>query len=156
MKIDCSRQLVTEGTDRRTHRVTSWAPVGAKKDSDKLERVQKSAAKVILVTEYINYTNALDVLRLQSLEERRKFLCLKFAKKCQEVDKLKSMFPKKRNLHCMPKRYCQKFIVRDTWTERHKKSAIPFMQNLLNNEDKKKKDILKQISNFKPVNNGFL
>ena len=56
----------------------------------------------------------------------------------------------------MPKRYCQKFIVRDTWTERHKKSAIPFMQNLLNNEDKKKKDILKQISNFKPVNNGFL
>ena len=136
--------------------MTSWAPVGAKKDSDKLERVQKSAAKVILVTEYINYTNALDVLRLQSLEERRKFLCLKFAKKCQEVDKLKSMFPKKRNLHCMPKRYCQKFIVRDTWTERHKKSAIPFMQNLLNNEDKKKKDILKQISNFKPVNNGFL
>ena len=35
-------------------------------------------------------------------------------------------------------------------------SAIPFMQRLLNNEDRQKKDILRQVDNFVPVNNGFL
>ena len=79
---------------------------------------------------------------------------MKFAKKSLEVDKLKSMFPKKQNLHVMPKRYNQQFLVKDAWTERHRKSAIPFMQRLLNDEDKQKKDILKQVDNFVPVNNG--
>ncbi len=51
----------------------------------------------------------------------------------------------------MPKRYNQKFIVRDAWTERHRKSAIPFMQKLLNDEDKERKDILKQIDIFVPT-----
>ena len=80
---------------------------------------------------------------------------MKFAKKSLEVDKLKSMFPKKQNLHVMPKRYNQQFLVKDAWTERHKMSAIPFMQRLLNNEDRQKKDILRQVDNFVPVNNGF-
>ena len=66
----------------------------------------------------------------------------------------KSMFPKKAKLHCMPKRYQEKFVVKDTWTERYRNSAITYMQNLLNEEDKKKQKILKQISNLKPVNNG--
>ena len=55
----------------------------------------------------------------------------------------------------MPKRYNQKFLVKDAWTERHRKSAIPFMQKWLNEEDKEKKDTLKKIDNFVPVNNGF-
>ena len=54
----------------------------------------------------------------------------------------------------MPKRYQEKFVVKDTWTERYRNSAITYMQNLLNEEDKKKQKILKQISNLKPVNNG--
>ncbi len=74
----------------------------------------------------------------------------------EEVEKLKSMFPKKQNFHVMPKRYRQQFLVKDAWTERHRKSAIPFMQRLLNDEDKQKKDILKQVDNFVPVNNGLL
>ena len=132
-----------------------WHSSLTKKCSDKLERVQKSALKIILGSNYVNYSNALNVLKLQSLEERRKSLCLKFAKKCQKVEKLGSMFPKKRNLHCMPKRYSQQFIVKDAWTERHRRSAIPFMQKLLNEEDKVRKDILKKIDNFVPVNNGL-
>ena len=55
----------------------------------------------------------------------------------------------------MPRRYNQKFLVKDAWTERHRNSAIPFMQKLLNEEDKVKKDMLKKIDNFVPVNNGF-
>lgn len=56
----------------------------------------------------------------------------------------------------MPKRYNQQFIVNNAWTERHKRSAIPFMQKLLNEEDKAKRDILKKIDNFVPVNNGLI
>ena len=55
----------------------------------------------------------------------------------------------------MPKRYEQKFVIIDAWTERHRRSSIPFMQKLLNNEDKERKNILKQIDSFVPVNNGF-
>ena len=76
-------------------------------------------------------------------------------KKSQKVEKLKSMFPKKQNLHIMPKRYNQQFIVRDAWTERHRKSAIPFMQRMLNQEDRKRKEILRKIDNVVPVNNGL-
>ena len=155
-KNDLKRIYILQVRSKLEQSAVLWHSSITKKCSEKLERVQKSALRVILGTEYVNYTNALDVLKLQSLEERRKSLCLKFAKKCQTVDKLKSMFPKKQNLHVMPKRYNQKFVVKDAWTERHRRSAIPFMQRLLNTEDKKKRDTLRQIDNFVPVNNGFL
>ena len=41
-------------------------------------------------------------------------------------------------------------------TERLRRSAIPYMQRLLNDNERKKRDICKQISDYKPVNNGFL
>ena len=56
----------------------------------------------------------------------------------------------------MQKRHKEKFKVKDTWTERYKKSAIPYMQRLLNIEEKKKHDILNKINDFVPVNNGLL
>ena len=55
----------------------------------------------------------------------------------------------------MQKRYNERFKVKDTWTERYKRSAIPYMQKLLNLENKQKQDILKKIHNFVPVNNGL-
>ena len=64
------------------------------------------------------------------------------------------MFPKKTKMHCMSKRYQEKFKVKDTWTERYKKSAIPYMIKLLNDEDRKRQNILNQIKNFVPVNYG--
>jgi hypothetical protein len=155
-KRDLKRVYILQVRSKLEQSAVLWHSGLTKKCSDKLERVQKSALKVILGTEYVNYAHALDVLKLQSLEERKKYLCLKFAKKSLKVEKLKSMFPKKQNLHVMPKRYSQKFLVKDAWTERHKMSAIPFMQRLLNNEDRQKKDILRQVDNFVPVNNGFL
>ena len=155
-KNDLKRIYILQVRSKLEQSAVLWHSSLTKKCSEKLERVQKSALKVILGTEYVSYTNALDVLKLQSLEERRKSLCLKFAKKCQTVQKLESMFPKRQNLHCMTKRYNQKFFVKDAWTERHRRSAIPYMQRLLNTDDKKKKDTLRQLDNFIPVNNGFL
>ena len=40
-------------------------------------------------------------------------------------------------------------------TERYKKSAIPFMQRLLNKDECEKKKIIKKINEIVPVNNGI-
>ena len=47
-----------------------------------IERVQKSAFKLILRDKYIDYESSLKVLDMESLDERRKTLCLNFALKC--------------------------------------------------------------------------
>lgn len=50
-----------------------------------LERVQKSAMKVIFNTNYKGYRNSLNTLDMDTLAIRRKILCLEFAKKvCQK------------------------------------------------------------------------
>ena len=52
-----------------------------------LERVQKSALKIILKNKYKSYQNALNFLELENLENRREFLCLKFAKNHSKIKK---------------------------------------------------------------------
>ena len=132
-----------------------WHSSLTQKCKNQLERVQKSALRVILGPKYINYSDALEKLNLQSLDERRKYLCLKFAKKCLIVDKLKKMFPLNINSHIMKKRNFERYKVKNCLTERHKSSAIPYMQRLLNESERKKMEILRQIDNLSmPVNNG--
>ena len=59
-----------------------------------LERVQKTAVKLILGEQYLDYDRALRKLDLESLHERRETLCLVFAKKSSRNAKSRSMFPK--------------------------------------------------------------
>ena len=66
-----------------------WHSSLTKNNSSDLERVQKCALKVILGEKYLNYKNALEMVKLDSLEERREKLCLKLAKQCLRHDKLK-------------------------------------------------------------------
>ena len=66
-------------------------------------------------------------------------LCLRFAKKCLENEKVKNFVPRLKPIHQMKKRKQKKFKVNKTNTVRYKKSAIPYMQNLLNNESDKKR-----------------
>ena len=47
-----------------------------------LERVQKSALKVILKKDYLNYEDALKLTNLQGLNERRQMIAMRFAKNC--------------------------------------------------------------------------
>ena len=61
-----------------------------------LERVQKSAIKVILQDEYKGYQNGLAQLGIEDLKSRREYLCLEFAKKCVKSKKLQHMFPKRK------------------------------------------------------------
>ena len=95
-----------------------------------IERIQKVALRIILKDQYISYENALKICGLTTLSERRTHLALKFAKKCILNPKTSSMFP----VHNPTRRtrITGKFDITKAKTERLARSAIPFMQRLLN------------------------
>ena len=58
-----------------------------KAEENDIERVQKVACKIILQRSYTSYEEALNILGLENLKERRSRLCLKFAKRCLKYEK---------------------------------------------------------------------
>ena len=62
-----------------------------------LERTQKTFCKLVLEENYSTYYEALLTLRLQTLEERRKTLTLRFVKRSLSDGKLHDLFPKRNN-----------------------------------------------------------
>ena len=135
------------------HSAVPWHFGLSDKNRAKLERVQKSALKVILGKRYTTYSDALDKLNIESLEDRRKSLCLKFAKKCLQVEKLKKLFPRNVKKHNMLKKGSEFVKVNRSLTQRYRNSAIPQMQRMLNLHEKQRQKIMKEIS--LPVNHGF-
>ena len=61
---------------------TVWHSIISTENDNNLERVQKSAVKVILDEKYSTYQQGLAKLGLETLVSRRENLCLNFAKKC--------------------------------------------------------------------------
>ena len=114
-----------------------WHSSLTQDNKEDLERVQKVAVRVILQNRYTNYKNGLKLLKLDTLQERRKMLCLRFAKGCLKNEKVKDVFPRKANNHKMKKRKAEKYKVNRTNTKRYQISAIPYMQNLLNEDHAK-------------------
>ena len=84
------------------------------------------------------------VLNLEKLSERRNRLCLKFAKKSIKHEKAKK-FPV--NVSRKNFRKSERCKVNFANTNRYQKSTIPFLQNLLIDEQKRKKWILKNLWN---------
>ena len=70
-----------------------WHSGITQEETEDLERVQKSALRVILKEKYTSYTEVLEKLDLQNLETRRKNLCLKFAQDCLKKETMSSYFP---------------------------------------------------------------
>ena len=111
---------------------TVWHSSLTEENASDLERVQKSAVKVILDQKYNGYQNGLAQLGLENLRERRENICLEFARKCVKNKKLDHMFPKNVNTHSMETRNKETYLVQHANTERLQKSAIIHMQKLLN------------------------
>ena len=86
---------------------------------------------------------------------RREKLCLKFAKACLRNEKVNDMFPINKKDHAMDRRQNEKFVIRKSRTERLQRSAVMHMQRLLNNEDCKKRKIMKAINDIVPVNYDY-
>ena len=109
-----------------------------------LERVQKSAVRVILGYKYTNYQQGLNILNLETLNKRRTKLCLRFAKECLKNEKVKKFFPINTSKHKMKKRRKKQFKQMTYKTERYKKSSLPYMRKLLNKEFELKTAIMKE------------
>ena len=91
-----------------------------------IERVQKTALKIILEDDYITYNEACSFLDVVTLDTRRDQLCLNFAKK--EHKKEHSLFSKHNislDLRTKPKKV-QEYKCRT-------KSNMPYLTRLLNN-----------------------
>ena len=124
-----------------------WHSSLTKKNRRDLERVQKSAVIVIMGEKFQNYKHGLKTLKLETLEKRRERLCLSFAKKCLNNEKVSNFFPKNVPKHKMRKRKQQKvYKTKRINTERYKKSSIPYMVNLLNHEQDEKNQYLQEIN----------
>ena len=117
-----------------------WHSSLSKNNVSDIERVQKSAVKIILKDQYKDYNSALKQLNLQTLSRRREVLCLRFAKKSIKLQNFKNLFPLNKKKHCMKKRRPRKFFENPANTDRYLKSSIPYMQSLLNKEDVMLKD----------------
>ena len=98
--------------------------------------------KIILKNKYTNYKEGLNYLKMDNLDEKRRQLCLKFAKNCLKIEKVKGMFKKKTNLHKMKKRKQKYFEERKIRTKRYQKSTIPYLTILLNLDMEEKNQMM--------------
>ena len=116
---------------------TVWHSSLTEDNSSDLERVQKSALKVILKDDYKGYKHGLAKLGIEDLKSRREYLCLEFAKKCVRSKKLQHMFPKTNKEHKMNTRNADFYQVQHANTSRLQDSAIIYMQKILNEDQRK-------------------
>ena len=106
-----------------------WNPSLTVENKGDIERIQKTALKILLGESYENYDKALENTMLKSLEERREDLCLAFALQCTKNEQHKNLFKLSDNsfLHHPPK-----FQPPFSLNARYRKSPIPYLTDLLN------------------------
>ena len=109
-----------------------WHSSLTEKNKNDLERVQKSALKIIMGDKYKSYKKSLQELDLDTLEQRREKLCLNFALKAIGNEKTKHMFPLKDTKQKHQIRNEEVFKVQKANTNRLKDFAIIYMPRLLN------------------------
>ena len=117
-----------------------WHSSLSQENINDLERIQKSAVRLIMGKRHVNYESSLLKLNLQKLTKRREDLSMNFAIRTIMNKKVRHMFPLRNEKRSYKRRKTEKYIVRKEKTNRLKNSAIPYLQNWLNknhNENKK-------------------
>ena len=80
-------------------------------------------------------------------------MALRFAKRSLKLEQFSKLFPLNDTSHPMTMRNPERYVVNGSNTERYKKSAVPFLQRLLNEDySKQKKDLTRLLQ----VNNGVV
>ena len=128
-----------------------WHSGLSSKNKKDIERVQKAAVRVIMGNKYQGYEQALKFLKLDSLKERRVKMALTFAKRSLKLEHFSKLFPLNESNHLMSMRSSERYVVSYSNTQRRERSAIPFLQRLLNDDYAKQK---KDLSKLLRVNNG--
>ena len=97
-----------------------------------IERVQKSYLHIVLGAQYHSYESALKTANLESLEERRTQLCLKFAIKASKHPKHQNWFVGNTPSGADTRSEKVNFRPPLCRLKRYVKSPIPYLTNLLN------------------------
>ena len=107
-----------------------WHSSISVEECNNIERVRKTALRIILKSDYQTYSVALKIACLPTLKERREQLSLSFARKCIKSDINSDLFPE--NVKLVNTRQHEKYFVTPARTERLARSTIPYLQRLLN------------------------
>ena len=111
-----------------------WGSSNTDENKCDLERVQKNSCRIILGENYKDYENSLKEICLDTLEERRKVLAIKFGNNCLYNEKTQNLFPLRKKVHKLKTRKEEKFKVLKSKKKRLQKSTVPNLQKLLNEE----------------------
>ena len=126
------------------HSSVVWNAGITQEESEDLERIQKAAVKVMIRKKYEDYEKALEWLNMKTLKQRRQDLCLKFAKSCLKIDKVKNFFPLNHKNDKNTRNH-EIYKVNFAHRKRYQNSTIPNMQNFLNDDQKLKKKMLRRF-----------
>ena len=121
----------------------------------KIERIQKAAVRVIMGNKYTTYDEGLQRLKLDKLSERRRKICLRFAKNSLKLKQFSKLFPLNDNEHDMMKRNGNRYLINQHLTERYKMSTIPYLQRLLNEDFNERRKQFKRILSPVDINNCY-
>ena len=100
-------------------------------EKEDIERVQKTACRIILSSWTISYEQALFTLNLDSLEDRRSKLTLKFALKAEKHPKFRNWFVK-RNYPINTRNQTQKYQRINAKHSRYANSPLACLTDTLN------------------------
>ena len=111
-----------------------WHSCITSKQIDQMELIQKRACRIILGGQYRSYAEALQLLKLCSLVERREQLLRGFGEKLLKSERHASMLPQpKKNRHGRNLRSAHQLDPPKCRTARYRKSTIPAVVDRLNN-----------------------
>ena len=118
-----------------------WHSTLTKQQIDYIEIIQKLSLKIILGQEYQTYEFALECTGLQKHSQRRESRCLKFGLQSLLHPINNKMFPVNPQILENPHntRNTEHFVVNKANSESYRKSAIPYIQRMLNNYVQKQK-----------------
>ena len=110
--------------------VPAWQGAISKSERQSIERVQRYAAHIILGEQYTSYSNALNILGLETLEERRVKLSLKFALRAEKSSKFKAWFRRvSKNINTRQKTKYYEVVAKH---DRFARSPLSYLTKLLN------------------------
>ena len=116
--------------------VPAWHCSLTQAETKDIERVQKSALHIVLGNEYTSYRHALDVVKLETLEQRRVKLSLKFGLKAEKHKKFRHWF-KRNNIDVNTRQIKPRYSEVKARLQRFRNSPIAYLTRLLNEHHKK-------------------
>ena len=130
-KLDIYKKVIRAQAEQSC---TVWTSGLTKGNQEDIERIKKSAVRLILGSKFTTCQKAIEERNIETSKERRKSQFAKFAQHLLKNNKTKNMFKKNTKKHNMRTRHETIYFESKVRKMRMKNSAIPYMEKLLNSE----------------------